>query len=180
MNLSWNHKHYVNAASSPWLIIRNLPLYPSYIFMASLGNRLSMCTVLVCLFLCIFESVHTRIVKYTCIECWDSECMHVCLSWGVVRQLSRCESHNVLQRHTALYCLCCHSDLVFSTINCWYQLIVLASSSFFFTHTHTPNANSFSQSFKHTHMHRHYHTFIACAFFYGRLLLVWPGTNLKP
>lgn len=168
MNLSWNNKQHLNAAVSPWLIIlHSLPPHPSYIFMVSLGNSLWMCAVLVCLLVC--TQTHTHAISV----CWVGECVHVCVRRGVVRQLTSCandhltaESHNVLQRHRALYCLCCHGDIVFSTIKCWYWLIVLASSGlFFYVHTYTQTHTPPKSILFYAHTHTHYHSFIACVFF---------------
>lgn len=85
--------------------------------MVSLGNRFCVRDV----FVCICESL----CAYTCAGQWVGECTRLCVRRGVVRQLTSCandhltaESHNVLQRHTALYCLCCQGDIVFSTIKC--------------------------------------------------------------
>ena len=111
----------------------------------------------------------------------------MCARRGVVRQLTRCandhltaESHYVLQQHTALYCLCCHSDIVFSTMKCWYWLIVLASSGLFFlrthTHTDTHNADSFSRSFsRHTCTHTH-----TLPFFYSLCIFLRPVSTGLP
>lgn len=171
------------------------PRHPSYIFTASLGNGLWNVYVLVCLFVAILESpvhththIRTHCAKHTCVR---TECVHVCVCVrrGVVRQLTRCandhltaESHYVLQQHTALYCLCCHSDIVFSTIKCWYWLIVLASSGLFFLRTHTQARCRFILLvYSHTHMHTHTLPFFySLCIFYGRCLLVCPGTNLEP
>lgn len=111
--------------------------------------------------------------------------MCVCARRGVVRQLTRCandhltaESHYVLQQHTALYCLCCHSDIVFSTIKCWYWLIVLASSGLFFlhTHTHTHTRCRFILSvFWSTHMHTH-----TLPFFYSLCIFLRPVSTGLP
>lgn len=107
----------------------------------------------------LWVSVSTHCFVYTRVGFWVDERVRV--RRGVVGQLTSCandhlaaESHDVLQHHTVLYCLCCHGDVVFSTIKCWYWLIVLASSGLFFyvhTHKHAHNANLFSISFTHTH-----------------------------
>lgn len=145
MNLSWNNKQHLNAALSSWLMtVNNVPLHPSYIFIAPLGNSLWICTVCVCSRVSLGLFVHTS--THCCTHGLGAGSMSVCarVRRGVVRQLTSCandhltaESHNVLQHHTVLYCLCCHGDILFSTIKCWYWLIVLASSGLFFRCTHT-------------------------------------------
>lgn len=93
------------------------------------------------------------------------ERLHERLVGGAVLQLTRCandhlavESHNVLQHGTGLYCLCCHGDILPSTIKCWYRLIVLASSGLFIftyiTDTHT-HSNPISLVFLHIHTLTH-------------------------
>lgn len=141
-------------------------------------------------------SMHTRrhVVKHLemyCIERWHGACMCVFLTKGVVRQLTRCandhcaaESPNVLQLHTALYCLCCHSDILFSSIKCWYWLIVLASPGLFFfmfihtcTRKHAIQIHSLSLLRIHSRT-RTLQRFYSLCIFYGQFLLVCPGTNL--
>lgn len=123
---------------------------------------------------------------------------HARLVGGAVRQLTRCandhlaaESHNVLQHGTGLYCLCCHGDILSSTIKCWYRLIVLASSGLFIftyitdTHTHT-HSNPFSSFLLHLHTYAHSHSHTLQGFyslwiffiFYGWFLPAYPETNL--
>lgn len=113
--------------------------------------------------------------------------VRMCVWRGVVRQLTSCandhltaESHHVLQRHTALYCLCCHSDIVFTAIKCWYWLIVLASSSLFLftrehTHTHTLLRFVLSFTYPRTHPRAHYHSFMVCVFFMASVCWSAPG-----
>lgn len=142
--------------------------------------------VIVPAYLWVFSCTKAHIAIYTCVWCWVDECVHVHVRRGVVRQLTSCAndhltavSHNVLQHHTVLYCLCCHGDVVFSTIKCWYWLIVLASSGLcFYVHTHTcrhtqTNTQIYSLCLLHTHTHTYMqtHCFMAYVFFMSSVYL---------
>lgn len=110
MNLSWNNKQHPKAALSLTDYTKQ-PLGSSIIHLyVAFGNALAARS-------CVHFHVHDHIA--TRCKCFLS------VGRGVVRQLTSCAndhlaaaSHNVLQRHPALYCLCCHGDIRFSSIKC--------------------------------------------------------------